>query len=274
MYDTRDDIKRIAIELRNKHDAMDWGVKVDDLIKLEGLTYDEYDLSEEGFINTLKGYVHGVFRKIKALLSVPNQLILIDQNLHTSKKPFGQGHELGHNTIPWHQEILYVCNEWDLSFETRKEMEFEANIFSAETLIPTPLLEKIYQEYPLSMETILHISQLSGASIQTSAIKYVFENPDACCLLTFKKERNEENGDICLRLEKCPQYSSEWYDQKIAFITKDQILNSDHVVTKFANDRFANPIERRECRLGEKTYPMDLFSNTYNVFALIKTLKE
>lgn len=273
MFDTKDEIKQIAVDLRHKHDALDWGVKIEELIKLEGLIYDEYDLSDEGLLSKFRGYVHGVFNKVKALLSVPNHLILIDNSLHDSKKPFGRGHELGHNTIPWHREILYVCNEWDLSFETRKEMEYEANIFAAEVLIPSPLLEKIFKEYPLAMETILHISQMSGASIQTSAIKYVFENPKACCLLTFEKQ-HKKTGELSLRLVKCPQYSTVWYDQKIAFIEKSQILDADHVITKFVNNPFADTVEHGDCIIGEKCFPMDLFSNKYNVFALIKSQKE
>jgi len=86
---------------------MEWEVPIDFLLKKEGLQYEEYNLNEEGF---LKKYITSPIKKIvqviKAAIIVREKVILVDKDLHYAKKPFAQVHELGHNTIPEHKEIL------------------------------------------------------------------------------------------------------------------------------------------------------------------------
>jgi len=119
-----------------------------------------------------------IAKKVKAAILIRRGVVLVDRFLHHAKKPFGQAHELGHHIIPEHGAILYVCDEHDLSPKTRAEMEFEANIFASEMLFPSPLMESIYKDYPLSMDTILQLHQLANASIHSAAIRYVTGSPE------------------------------------------------------------------------------------------------
>lgn len=132
---------------------MEWGVPPDYLIHKEGLDYAEYNLNSDGFISKITKTIKNIIKVIKAAIVIPERVILIDTDLHPSKKPFGQSHELGHHDIPEHKEILYVCSEADLNPQTRNEMEFEANVYASEILFPSPLMESIYKNYPVSMET-------------------------------------------------------------------------------------------------------------------------
>ncbi len=197
-------IKLLAQKIRFNHKAMEWRVPPTYLIKKEGLDYDEYDLNETGFLKKVVKIAAESLEKIKkiirAAIIIPESVVLIDTDLHPAKKPFGQSHELGHHTIPEHKEIFYVCSEHDLDPQTRAEMEFEANTFASELLFPTPLMDSIYKNYPVSMDTILYLANLSHASIHSSAIEYVRDCDKECCLLTLKMDVDND-GNTGLRLK-------------------------------------------------------------------------
>lgn len=265
--DTKDAVKQLAIELRARHGALDWEATVDDLIDLEGLRQSEFDLQNKTLLEQLKVRIDNAICSIKALIHVPNKLIAVDSNLHHSKKHFGKAHELGHNTIPWHREILYTCSEYDLSADVRDEMEKEANAFGGVLLIPTPLLQKHYNTFPTSIESILHVYELAQkkASIHTTAIRYVSECPSACCLLIFKNDRNDQvpPTPVCW-----PTYSRSWREQKLQWIDENQFIMKD-AIAELVSGIQTGDIRSCPIEIEGRLTKVDLFSNSYNIFALI-----
>lgn len=262
-------IRGLAYELRKKHDAVIWGVTPKQLIEVEGIDYEEYDLTDESFIKKISRKIKKISQKIKATFWAKENLVLIDESLHNAKKPFGQAHELGHKTIPEHREILYVCSEADLSSNTRKEMEFEANIFSAETLFPSVLMSNIYEEYPLSFETILHLKNLSGASIHSSAIKYVETCNRECCLLIMRPEKDEDKNGLKLKQQI---WSPKWYKKYRRKIIADyQFFNENHNLSKVVFSVMENNIAKTHINIKglEIKLNANTFYNGYLVFALL-----
>src|SRR5687767_7449672 len=139
-YRTKGVVRAAAVELRKKHDALDWEAGVDSIIELEGLGQAKFRADPAGVVPSLRKAIANITKKIKALLSLKDRMILVSSELHQAKEPFAKGHEVGHSALTWHRDILFVCDEMDLSPATREQMEFEANVFSAELLVPTPLL--------------------------------------------------------------------------------------------------------------------------------------
>src|SRR5262245_2480889 len=129
-WSTEEEVRRVARQLRKRHGALDWRVGVDDLIERNGLAQGKYDYGDSWF----RRLISGVAKKVKALLSVKDNVILVAPDLHYAKEPFAKGHELGHSELSWHREILYVCDEHDLHPDTQAQMEWEANTFSSEVL--------------------------------------------------------------------------------------------------------------------------------------------
>jgi len=261
-------IRELANQLRSKHGAMRWGITPEDLLKVEGVKCHEYDLSEEGFFKKLKRGIVNIAKKVKAALFVPEKLVVVDFDLHPAKKPFGKMHELGHNTIPEHRDILYVCSEHDLDPNVRIAMEFEANLFASEALYPGPLMRSIHTNYPLAMETILHLSELSGGSIHSSAIKYVETSDEVCALLTL--EKSEEEGTDGLKLRT--QIPSTPFFKKYKRIFADgQFISREH---NLASVVFANPADeiiKTEITIRNRNvhFNVHLFYNRYIVLALV-----
>ena len=114
-----------AVEFRKKHDALDWLFCIDDMIKLQGYAQDSYSpLSISGFGNWLVSAVRQTAKQVKALVSVKDHVILVATDLHRRRVPFAKAHELGHVVLPWHKEILYVCQEYHISAAKQSQLEF------------------------------------------------------------------------------------------------------------------------------------------------------
>jgi len=262
-------IRSLAQELRLKHDAMDWGISPVDLIEKEGLDYGEYDLSDKGIIEKITRSIKKIAKRIKAALSVPQKVVLIDTDLHNAKKPFGQAHELGHHTIPEHRQILYVCSESDLIYETRLEMEFEANVFASETLFPTPLMNSIYENFPLAMETILNLAQLAKASFHSAALRYVTDCDKKCCVLFLKVEEDDE-GNRGLKLQS-QKWSPAWGKKYKRKIIKDyQFFHAKHNFSLVAFSGSLHTVVKNTINVGEDImFQAHTFFNGYTVFSLL-----
>ena len=121
-YRTEEKVRAAAIEFRKKHNALDFSATVDHLISAHGYQQDEYGPTATGLGGAIKSAVLRVGKKVKAIVSVTKQLILLSDDLPSAKHPFAKGHELGHAVLPWHKDVLYVCDEHDLSPATRLQM--------------------------------------------------------------------------------------------------------------------------------------------------------
>jgi Zn-dependent peptidase ImmA (M78 family) len=266
-----DRINRLAQNVRIKNDAMEWGVSPEFFIEREGLQCSEYNLNEEGFFRKyIKTPLMKIGQLIKAAIIIKEKVVLIDEDLHHAKKPFGKLHELGHHVILEHREIFYVCSEHDLRPDTRREIEFEANVFASELLCPSALLKSIHTEYPLCMETVMQLKQLSSGSIHASAIKYVTTSDKECCLLILHRDGDEEHNPG-LRLER--QICSETWVRKYGgkCFEEQQFLPQDHVISRAAffvsmNDIYKGTVSLRDTKT---VFRFNSIYNSYKLFALV-----
>jgi len=268
-----DRIRLIAIKTRLKYGAMEWGVTPLDLIEKAGLHHEEYDLADKSIFGRIKDTVKNITEKIRAVLFVKEKAIVIDSDLHNAKKPFANSHEFGHDQIPEHREILYVCSEVDLNPETRREMEFEANEFAAELLCPSPLMKKIYENYPLSMETILFLKDASKASITSAAIKYTRDCPSECCLLILAQ--NKEDG-VCngVKIQRPPILSRSWYEKyKRRFFFNNELFAANHFLSISAINSEIAQVRKGELidKATGLTFKCEVVFNGYDSLALIYT---
>lgn len=233
-YSVKDEVQELAREFRHKRGAMDWSAQIDDLLKEGGLASQQFSVADHGIVGKVisavewfKALAEKKIDQIKAMISVKEKVVFVANDLHDAKVPFAKGHELGHNEIPWHKEILYVCDEFDLAPTARAQMEFEANVFSAEVLVPAPLLATVYENFPISMDTVLQLKQWSGASIEVCASKYVESHPGKVALLICKVEQGADGA--CLRLKR-KSLSPSAVKSELCWVAKDQVLNANHVV--------------------------------------------
>lgn len=265
-YSTKGAVQQVAVDLRQRQGAMDWQARIDDLIAGEGLTQDTFTPYGVGRVfGLIRSAIQKTAKKVKAVIAVKEKIILVAHDLHQTKTPFAKGHELGHSALPWHREILYVCDEHDLSPNTRDQMEFEANTFSAEVMLPSPLLDTVYGLYETSMDTPLLLHQWTGASIEMCALRYVERHPDECALLTLDELRDTEGAPQLKLSRKC--LSPRGARSKLGSLTRGQTFASNHSL--YVNSRVSSITTRAGLVVDEQRYSVSLFNNTYRVLALV-----
>lgn len=271
-YRVEDLVRELANKFRKTHDALDWSASVDDLIKLHGYDQDRYSRNPASSISTrLRPKVEQQGkRKVSALVSVTEKVILLSTDLHEAKEPFAKAHELGHAVLEWHREILYVCDEHDLTQRTRLQMEFEANTFAGEVLLPKELLAPYYTQFPVSMDTVLHIKQAAGASIEGTAYAYVRHHPGVCGVVVLEDILDENGIATGVRLKRKSLSKAAVATRKagISLLGHNQEFGQDHRLYH-AGRRLREVVETQITIGKERPCAASIFNNGYNTFCLL-----
>ncbi|MBN1930232.1 MAG: ImmA/IrrE family metallo-endopeptidase [Desulfobacterales bacterium] len=259
-------IQSAACDLRIKHRAMEWEISAEKLIGLEGLSYKECDLSHKDFLTK----INPCAKKIKAALLTEEKTIFTDRTLYSAQKRFGQAHELGHHVMPAHNEIFYACSETDLNPITRVKHEFEANRFATELLFPQPLMQAIYENDDLSMETILRLADLSNTTILSSAMRYINGSDKKCCLLIMSIDKDAE-GNPGLRLKG--QIASHPWEKNYSreMISNFQFFPYNHNLSKGTTSQEIGSVFSTSVKLADanRSFQAQTVFNGFNVFALL-----
>ncbi len=120
-------------------------------------------------------------------------LIIMDRNCPQARKRFTLAHELGHILIPWH-EGAYACSveSFDGSNHFR-EMEFEANLFASELLMPAEVIQAQdgWAENPA--RTTASLAAQAGVSMVAAAYRLIRMLPPG----HFFIETNGTNQVLC-----------------------------------------------------------------------------
>lgn len=82
------------------------------------------------------------------ILKGTKPLVIMNPTQISTRKRFTLAHELGHIIIPWHDGMIscQIDREDFINDSLYSDMEYEANNFAAELLMPTPWLREMAQE--------------------------------------------------------------------------------------------------------------------------------
>ena len=267
-----------ALKFRRDNDALSWDAKIDDLISLLGFSQESYRATPSiANVDWITSAVRDARKPgVKALVSVKHEVILVASDLSLPKVPFAKAHELGHAVLPWHREILtFVCNEFDLTPSAQAELEFEANRFAAEVLVPPQLLAPIYATEPTSLSTVFKIKHLSGASFETSAVAYVRNHPGVCALVWLKDIDPDPNNIVTdetmlLRVTR-KQLSNAASKTPLWGFDNSQTIPRGHVVYQASRDM--GPPSEVEVTYEAQRYAASVMNNSYSVLCLMSEKK-
>ncbi len=145
-------------------------IRVDLIAEMRGATVVESILtSSEGRL---------VRRGDKGTITVPSN----ESNI--GRKRFSIGHELGHFELHSHLANFIVCSKEDMAdFSGNKKREQEANLFSAELLMPVSLFgPRIILKKP-NMKLIGAVADEFNTSITATACRYMQVTKEPCALI-------------------------------------------------------------------------------------------
>ncbi len=145
-------------------------IKVDLIAEMRGATVVESTLtSSEGRL---------VRRGKEGTITVPSN----ESNI--GRKRFSIGHELGHFELHSHLASYIACSKEDMTdFSGYKRREQEANLFSAELLMPTSLFRpRIILKKP-NMKLVSAVADEFNTSITATACRYMQVTREPCALI-------------------------------------------------------------------------------------------
>jgi Zn-dependent peptidase ImmA (M78 family) len=166
----------LVAEILRQNPAMPVPVPLEELARLAGITKVEA-FSSEGFEGAL------IANDTKS-----EGAIFYSARGPRSRQRFTIGHELGHFLLPWHRQTSFQCTAEDISSRARKDWDVQANQFSAELLIPTPLVK--LRLAALGEPELAHVLQLSSdfeTSIEMTA-RRIAELSEYACAVVFSKD--------------------------------------------------------------------------------------
>jgi hypothetical protein len=133
-----------------------------------------YDLGEQEDVppGLLK-----IFKKMKrsvlGALSAPERRIYIDSGMSSERARFTEGHEIGHDAMPWHHDAYFGDSQYTLDRHAEAGLESEANAFSAELLFGLDRFTEQADDYKPSLSVPLGLNGLYETSAQATVRRYV-----------------------------------------------------------------------------------------------------
>lgn len=117
--------------------------------------------------------------ELKALWVPDRKRILIDQELHDSKKRWAEAHEIGHSILPWHESATHGDKKQTLSLACEQQVETEANYAAGRLLfLQDQFTEHLFDE-TLSFDGIKKLQKQFGNTL-TSTLWRAVEDSTAC----------------------------------------------------------------------------------------------
>lgn len=143
-----------------------------------------------------------VIRKceLKALWLPDRKRILIDAELPEAKQRWGEGHEIGHSIVPWHESMTHGDQRYTLSFSCQQQLEAEANYAAGRLLFLRNRFVEELRDGQITFDRIRELSRLFGNTI-TSTLWRAVESLDlpAIGLVSIRPHEAPSNGDAAVR---------------------------------------------------------------------------
>ncbi len=134
-------------------------------------------------------FLSSALKKILGIIDFKKRTIYLDKSQPPNRQTFIKLHEVGHGTLPWQRELRegFGDDEISLNPDLNEQFECEANHFASSALFQLDRFDDDLLKMPLSFNSVRALAQKYGASIQSTARRYVARCPRRCALLVFHK---------------------------------------------------------------------------------------
>jgi len=126
--------------------------------------------------------------KGRAILSYEHKAVAVNECDNEKRKRFSAFHEIAHYILPDHRKKYYhVCNDYDMSYSTKSELEIEANRFAADLIYKGNIFTVESNSMPLSFQSILMLMDKYESSIESTAWRFVEKSLSPCIFAVYDK---------------------------------------------------------------------------------------
>lgn len=213
--------------------------------------------------------------KVQAVINIKDRAITFRDGLPPIKRNWGSLHEVGHEFLPWHKQLLYYCPFLMLPAHIQNELEAEADIFAAEAFYFGTKFMELVKEGEFGLVTAKElVDNIFKTSYHAAFIRLVEESDIPCCLLVWKPAEDEDTNLIIPSSLVLHYYvkSNNFHGH---FRTKQ--TTEDEVLINLFGDP-SKGVVKHEIEFGSKKTTLwiakaESFCNVYNVFTLVSQPK-
>jgi transcriptional regulator with XRE-family HTH domain len=131
--------------------------------------------------------VDGVLGRLRGVLHRRAREIWVQPDLYELKRRFVLAHEIGHDALPWQQEVAYLDDDKRLRDDIRIAFEREANQAAIELLAQGDRLRREADDSPLSVSLLSNLSAKYQISLQATMRRVIEETrQDAAMSIRFR----------------------------------------------------------------------------------------
>lgn len=127
----------------------------------------------------------------------------------TPRGRFSIGHEVGHWSLHPNQGQYWICTAEQIHRYKGSSMEVEANAFSAELLMPTPLFKPVCDKGSAGFFLVDRLAQMFGTSVQAAALRMVDESSEPVAVVLsdgesvcWSKRNQRKLGEFAFHIPK------------------------------------------------------------------------
>jgi hypothetical protein len=117
------------------------------------------------------------------------------------RKRFADGHEIGHQVIPWHHVAskggsrFYHDTDYTLSPSVRELFDIEANLFSSEVIFQGRDFTRRARDYKPSFDAVFMLADTYAASRQATLRRYVQEQDEILAAISYLPSKYQVYSD-------------------------------------------------------------------------------
>lgn len=180
-----------------------------------------------------RSFFQSSLQKLRGIADLRERAVYVP-NDKPSRKRFADGHELGHQLLPWHKVIdnggsrFYHDTDYTLSPNVRELFDVEANLFSSEVIFQGREFTRRARDYQPSFDAVFLLSDTYAASRQATLRRYVQEQDEVLALVSYlpSKFSLDMKGQATLRAPLL--FGSPRFIQKYSDIELPSELGNNH----------------------------------------------
>lgn len=180
-----------------------------------------------------RAFFQSSLQKLRGIADLRERAVYVP-NDKLPRKRFADGHELGHQLLPWHRVIdnagsrFYHDTDYTLSPNVRELFDIEANLFSSEVIFQGREFTRRARDYQPSFDAVFMLSDTYAASRQATLRRYVQEQDEVLALVSYMPSKYDldMNGQATLRAPWL--FGSPRFIQKYSDIELPLALGNNH----------------------------------------------
>jgi hypothetical protein len=154
--------------------------------------------------------------KVLGLLQIEERRYFVDGSLSLPRQRFTEGHEIGHDALPWHEAAFWGEDHTTIDPSTKVLLEQEANQFAAELLFGAGRFTKEADQYAPGLEVALLLASQYGVSVHAAIRKYVEDSKHPIAVLALGRYPSRAGG---VRLFDGQTFASSAFVEKYGHLT-------------------------------------------------------